>query len=177
MRMGVLDLFVLVVGICLAVLAVLALSTSLASARLSERQAASMQQMYDVDSAGQRFYALLDGEAQSLAGSGVAAADLMAALGDRLPALPEGAHSTLEAVRSQAKALGHDELASLLGKEAGDGSLAGYVGGVQCTLASPRGYELFCIFGIDGQGGCDVLQWRSTKAWDESAQSEQLWLG
>ncbi len=57
MRMGVLDLFVLVVGICLAVLAVLALSTSLASARLSERQAASMQQMYDVDSAGQRFYA------------------------------------------------------------------------------------------------------------------------
>lgn len=177
MRMGVLDLFVLVVGICLAVLAVLALSTSLASVRLSERQVDSMQQIYDIDAQGQRFAAELDAKLLALAGGGGVPADVFAALSAELPGLVADAAEAAEEVLVEAKALGVDEMREMLGGTYGAMDTSHYVGGVRAVFQSADGHELTCLFGIDGLGGYDVLVWRSTKVWDESAQSEQLWLG
>lgn len=59
-RIGAVSLFALVASICLAVLAVLSLSTANASLTLSQRQATAMQEMYQAETAAQEFVAGLD---------------------------------------------------------------------------------------------------------------------
>ena len=61
-RMGPLALFTLMAVICLAVLAVLALSTSNATVALAERRAEATTQLYLDEAAAQVFVAELDGQ-------------------------------------------------------------------------------------------------------------------
>lgn len=177
MRMGVLDLFVVIIGICLAVLAVLALSTSMASLRLSERQTLGMQQIYDVDTAGQRFAADLDGKVQEVVASGVAASDMLRVVNGELAEIIDDAASASAEILVEAEVRQPDQMATSLDDEQDISNLARYIGGVRATFTSDDGYLLTCLFGIDDKGAMDALTWKSTRIWDESAQNEQLWLG
>ena len=177
MRMGVLDLFVVIIGICLAVLAVLALSTSMASLRLSERQTQNIQHAYDVDTAGQRFAADLVGKVQEAILSGVAVPDVLARVDGELIDLIDDVASASEAILVEAEVRHPDQMASSLNEDSSPTNLASYVGGVRATFTSDDGYLLTCLFGIDDKGAVKALTWKSTRIWDESAQNEQLWLG
>lgn len=177
MRMGVLDLFVVIIGICLAVLAVLALSTSMASLRLSESQTQNMQHAYDVDTAGQRFAADLDGKVQEAIASGVAAPDMLARIDAELVDLIDDVSSASEEILVEAEVRQPDQMASSLSEESAAIDLTRYVGGVRALFTSDDGYLLTCLFGIDDKGAVEALAWKSTRIWDESAQNEQLWLG
>lgn len=177
MRMGVLDLFVVIIGICLAVLAVLALSTSLASLRLSERQVQGIQQTYDVDTAGQRFAADLDGRIQHAVASGIAPSDLLAAMDGELVDMIDEVASASDGILVEAETRLPDQMASSLGEENGVSSFGQYVGGIRALFTSDDGYLLTCLFGIDNNGAVQPLTWKATRIWDESAQNEQLWIG
>lgn len=177
MRMGVLDLFVVIIGICLAVLAVLALSTSMASLRLSERQVQGIQQTYDVDTAGQRFAADLDGKVQHAIASGVAPSDLIAAMESELVDMIDDVSSASDGILVEAETRLPDQMASSLGEGIGTSGLVQYVGGVRALFTSDDGYLLTCLFGIDNNGAVKPLTWKATRIWDESAQNEQLWIG
>ena len=76
-RMGPLALFTLMAVICLAVLAVLALSTSNATVALAERRAEATTQLYLDEAAAQVFVAELDGQ---VAAMGDSTSDLQAAV-------------------------------------------------------------------------------------------------
>lgn len=177
MRMGVLDLFVVIIGICLAVLAVLALSTSMASLRLSERQTQSMQHIYDVDTAGQRFAADLDGKVQDVVLSGVAASDMLAEINRQLADVVDDVASASAEILVEAEVRQPDQMASSFSDEYSASDLTRFIGGVRVLFTSDDGYLLTCLFGIDDKGAVEALTWKSTRIWDESAQNEQLWLG
>ena len=177
MRMGVLDLFVVIIGICLAVLAVLALSTSMASLRLSERQAQNMQQIYNVDTAGQRFAADLDGKVKDAMASGTTAADLLQAVNGELVDLIDDVASASDAILVEAEIRQPDQMTSSFDEEFDTTELPKYVGGVRALFTSEDGYLLTCLFGIDDTGAVEALTWKSTRIWDESAQNEKLWQG
>ena len=68
-RMGPLALFTLMAVICLAVLAVLALSTSNATVALAERRAEATTQLYLDEAAAQVFVAELDGQVAEMGNS------------------------------------------------------------------------------------------------------------
>lgn len=177
MRMGVLDLFVVIIGICLAVLAVLALSTSMASLRLSERQTQGMQQIYDVDTAGQRFAADLDGKVQEVVLAGTAVSDMLAAINRELTDVVDDVASASEEILVEAEIRQPDQMAASFDDESITFDVTQYIGGVRVLFTSEDGYLLTCLFGIDGKGAVEALTWKSTRIWDESAQNEQLWLG
>lgn len=177
MRMGILDLFVVIIGICLAVLAVLALSTSMASLRLSERQVQGMQQIYDVDTAGQRFAADLDGKVQEVILSGIDAGDMLTAINRELADVVDDVASASEEILVEADVRLPDQMASSFDDQYSSVDLTRYVGGVRALFTSDDGYLLTCLFGIDDKGAVDALTWKSTRVWDESAQNEQLWQG
>lgn len=177
MRMGVLDLFVVIIGICLVVLAVLALSTSMASLRLSERQTQNMQHAYDVDTAGQRFAAALDGKVQDAIRSGVAVSDVLARVDADLVDLIDDVASASEEILVEAEVRHLDQMSSSLNEGNSPSDLTSYVGGIRALFTSEDGYLLTCLFGIDDKGAVKALTWKSTRIWDESAQNEQLWLG
>lgn len=177
MRMGVLDLFVVIIGICLAVLAVLALSTSLASLRLSERQTQGMQSIYNVDTAGQRFAADLDGKVQEVVLSGAAAPDMLAAINLELTDVVDDVASASEGTLVEAEVRQPDQMAASFDDELSSLDTTQYIGGVRALFTSEDGYLLTCLFGIDDKGAVEALTWKSTRIWDESAQNEQLWLG
>lgn len=67
-RMGAITLFALVVVICLAVLAVLSLTTANASLTLSQRQAVAMSELYLDEQAAQEFVAGVDDTLSELRG-------------------------------------------------------------------------------------------------------------
>lgn len=176
-RMGVLDLFALVIGICLAILAVLALATSLASLRLSERQVQSMQYIYEVDSAAERFEAELDRSLERLELRAVAPDGIYGTLRDEMPSIVAEVSKESDWILVEARPVNLDEMASLLGRDSDESLIRKYVTGVHAKLTSESGYVVDCVYGIADTHGYDVLMWNSTKAWDESAQNEQLWQG
>ena len=59
-RIGPISLFALIIILCLAVLAVLSLSTSIAELRISERQAQTTTETYQLETVGQTFTAEVD---------------------------------------------------------------------------------------------------------------------
>lgn len=176
-RMGVLDLFALVIGICVAILAVLALATSLASLRLSERQVESMQHIYEVDSAAEVFEAELDRSLERLELRGIAPDGIYGTLRDEMPSIVAEVSKQSDWILVEARPLKLDEMASLLGRGADDSLIRRYATGVHAKLTSESGYMVDSVFGIADSRGYDVLMWNSMKSWDENAQNEQLWLG
>ena len=177
LRMGVLDLFVVIVGICLAVLAVLAFSTSMASLRLSEKQVQGIQRTYDVDTAGQRFAADLDGKVQHFKASGIGASEMLSSIDGELIDLVDDVASASDEILVEAEVRQPDQMAASFDDDYDVSNLAQYIGGVRALFTSDDGYLLTCFFGIDQNSEMKILTWKATRIWDESAQNEQLWLG
>ena len=84
--MGPLALFTLVTVLCLAVLAVLAVSTANATLTLSQRRASATTQLYLDETAAQTFTAVLDEQLSMGAASADAVAAATTAAQDTLPA-------------------------------------------------------------------------------------------
>ena len=59
-RIGPISLFTLIIVLCLAVLTVLSVTTSLAELSTTERQAATTTETYQLETAGQQFVADVD---------------------------------------------------------------------------------------------------------------------
>lgn len=59
-RIGPISLFALIIVLCLAVLSVLSVTTSLAELSITDRQAATTTETYQLESAGQHFVADVD---------------------------------------------------------------------------------------------------------------------
>lgn len=84
-RMGPASILTLVIALCLAVLAVLAVSTASANANMAERQASFVTDDYANEALGQELYAQADDVVAGVHAQGGSAADAASALTTALP--------------------------------------------------------------------------------------------
>ncbi|MCI9129598.1 MAG: hypothetical protein HFJ65_04740 [Eggerthellaceae bacterium] len=177
-RLGALSIFVIVIGLCIAVLSVLSLASSQASARLSEKQAESVQQMYDLEQVGQTFCAHLDSWLKALSDSGADTNSALRVLTTRVSdaAVESASFVTLregdEIQVSNAEVLIGADFSTMTGTDAGR-----YPGGAFVTFTNQAGQQLICTVGITQDLGYQVLEWKMTRAWNEDAGNEKLWQG
>ena len=164
-RMGMLNILMQVIALCLAVLAVLALSTARAGAALSERQAANVRETYAVEAAGQAFVAEVDAHVAALREGGIPADRFLAAL-ERSSASRDDAGITRDV-----RALSPAELDEALGRPVAD---AGTLGALEATFTGPTGHAFTCVLAVEDDGTCTTLQWTSTRLWQDEAPAEQL---
>ena len=140
-RMGVLNLLVMVIALSLAVLAVLSLATARAGQALAEREQQSVQEVYSCEAAGQRFLAALDDELAPARKAGGGAARIGEALQTGLADLQQQAVAGAEGLSAQVELLeGQDASA-----------LEGALRGAQRELVKPEIENLLMILGETGQ--------------------------
>lgn len=189
MRMGSLNILVLVIAISLAVLSVLTFVSAHADQALSDRHGSMAQDTYLEERAGQCFLASLDETLQPLQHMGYAPddyaftlqmqldrieAELMTLMGPdglegltydaavlTVPQMQEGLGLTMVSTESQAAS----DLLDMSN---------GCVCGIRASFLSPEGRILDCIVGINTDGTYAVLSWNMTKTWEQEDQSGSL---
>ncbi len=187
-RIGPISLFTLIIILCLAVLAVLSLTTARAELSITERQAATTE-TYALETAGQEFVAAVDAalaegrssaldEVLSTYGVTEAAADAEATAGASEAAPAAGETIEDESV-SGATA---DEGGSLMVIEcpAGDpvtvtGSFDGSL--ITATFSLESGRTLAVALRINDNDTYRIEQWKMTTQWTDDGTGENLWLG
>lgn len=147
-RMGALNLLTLIIALCLAVLAVLSLSTADASARLSARQANQLTQVYAVEQAGQEFLAALDTELAIAAGQGKDKYQ-MARAAESMRFDPTGGQNIAVYIQSSANT-------------------------VDATFTTPENQSLTVRLALTDNGQFSILEWKSVKLWTNNTDREQL---
>lgn len=152
-RLGPVSVFVLVMGVCLAVLAVLCLATGQAQRATAERQAATLEATYANEAAANAVLAQVEG---SLAESRAAGLDLdaaLAALDRALATRPEAA----------------GPLVATYGLERDGGSIVG-------TFTCGGTRKLLVRLSVDERLVCTVDAWVATSDIPEDAPP-QVWQG
>ncbi len=188
-RIGPISLFTLIIILCLAVLAVLSLTTARAELSITERQAQTTTETYALETAGQEFVAAVDAalaegrssaldEVLSTYGVTEAAADAEATAGASEAAPAAGETIEDESV-SGATA---DEGGSLMVIEcpAGDpvtvtGSFDGSL--ITATFSLESGRTLAVALRINDNDTYPIEQWKMTTQWTDDGTGENLWLG
>lgn len=188
-RIGPISLFTLIIILCLAVLAVLSLTTARAELSITERQAQTTTETYVLETAGQEFVAAVDAalaegrssaldEVLSTYGVTEAAADAEATAGASEAAPAAGETIEDESV-SGATA---DEGGSLMVIEcpAGDpvtvtGSFDGSL--ITATFSLESGRTLAVALRINDNDTYRIEQWKMTTQWTDDGTGENLWLG
>lgn len=188
-RIGPISLFTLIIILCLAVLAVLSLTTARAELSITERQAQTTTETYALETAGQEFVAAVDAalaeggssaldEVLSTYGVTEAAADAEAVAGASEAAPAAGETIEDESV-SGATA---DEGGSLMVIEcpAGDpvtvtGSFDGSL--ITATFSLESGRTLAVALRINDNDTYRIEQWKMTTQWTDDGTGENLWLG
>ena len=188
-RIGPISLFTLIIILCLAVLAVLSLTTARAELSITERQAQTTTETYALETAGQEFVAAVDAalaegrssaldEVLSTYGVTEAAADAEATAGASEAAPAAGETIEDESV-SGATA---DEGGSLMVIEcpAGDpvtmtGSFDGSL--ITATFSLESGRTLAVALRINDNDTYRIEQWKMTTQWTDDGTGENLWLG
>ena len=188
-RIGPISLFTLIIILCLAVLAVLSLTTARAELSITERQAQTTTETYALETAGQEFVAAVDAalaegrssaldEVLSTYGVTEAAADAEATAGASEAAPAAGETIEDESV-SGATA---DEGGSLMVIEcpAGDpvtvtGSFDGSL--ITATFSLESGRTLAVALRINDNDTSRIEQWKMTTQWTDDGTGENLWLG
>lgn len=188
-RIGPISLFTLIIILCLAVLAVLSLTTARAELSITERQAQTTTETYALETAGQEFVAAVDAalaegrssaldEVLSTYGVTEAAADADATAGASEAAPAAGETIEDESV-SGATA---DEGGSLMVIEcpAGDpvtvtGSFDGSL--ITATFSLESGRTLAVALRINDNDTYRIEQWKMTTQWTDDGTGENLWLG
>lgn len=174
-RMGVLNLLVLVIALCLAVLAALALTTAQAGRTLSERQADELAQVQAAEAAGQQFLAQVDAQLAWLADNTADAQQLMRAL-------ESSAWSCAQAAQSipQAQAAGMSAEVQVRSPESFGASLTHLgstpdaIGLMIGSFTTDQQQNLTCTLAIRADATYEVLGWRQTKLWSDIPQEETL---
>ena len=188
-RIGPISLFTLIIILCLAVLAVLSLTTARAELSITERQAQTTTETYALETAGQEFVAAVDAalteggssaldEVLSTYGVTEAAADAEATA-DASEAAPAAGETIEDEGVSGATA---DEGGSLMVIEcpAGDpvtvtGSFDGSL--ITVTFSLESGRTLAVALRINDNDTYRIEQWKMTTQWIDDGTGENLWLG
>lgn len=176
-RMGTLNLLVMVIALSLAVLAVLALTTAQAGRTLSQREAESTQATYACETAGQQFLAAIDAQLASLHIDGgatpehllrtmQAAAPLLAATGE------EGDLPAQFGMQGRVDALTTSQATELLGTRI-EALAPRAVGALQGSFTTEGDQNLTCLVALNDDGTYTVIQWQQSKLWG-STPEEQL---
>lgn len=152
-RIGPVSLFSLVIVLCLAVMAVLAVTTAQAAYSAAEKQARFTTDTYVNEQAAQNFVAEVDG---ALAAVRAGAADGPSADAE---ATAEASLLAVQAVLSR-----YDN-AYLQGSQAH----------VEFTCESGR--ALSVVLTIRADATYEISQWRATTQWNEAGSGETLWSG
>lgn len=159
-RMGPVSIFSLVIALCVAVLAVLAVSTAQADRALAVRQGDFLQAEYANETAGQTFLAEVDEAVGAIAADPATGSDQQAvldALAGELPRICADAQS----------AAGGSEVTV-------DARIAGST--VHVTCSSSAGRQLSIQLAVAPDATVEVQAWQSTTPWVEPEQP-QLWTG
>lgn len=188
-RIGPISLFTLIIILCLAVLAVLSLTTARAELSITERQAQTTTETYALETAGQEFVAAVDAalaeggssaldEVLSTYGVTEAAADAEA-VADASEAAPAAGETIEDESVSGATT---DEGGSLMVIEcpAGDpvtvtGSFDGSL--ITATFSLESGRTLAVALRINDNDTYRIEQWKMTTQWTDDGTGENLWLG
>lgn len=192
-RIGPISLFTLIIILCLAVLAVLSLTTARAELSVTERQAQTTTETYALETAGQEFVAAVDaalaegassalGEVLSSYGVTEGAADGEAAAGAETGA-GEASSASGETIEDEGiSGATVDEGGSLMVIEcpAGDpvtvtGSFDGSL--ITATFSLDSGRTLAAALRINDNGSYTIEQWKMTTQWTDDGTGENLWLG
>lgn len=193
-RMGPISLFALIIILCLAVMAVLAVTTAQASYTLTQRQAAAAEEAYAVETAGQRFLGGLDAELAAAHAAGATGPGAMAAVEQALPRLAEEAKAAAPLpLTASASAVSTDRAASLAGivgvgrtgEEPADAIPVEGVtpllddarGAVSASFVTEGGRALDVVIAIRDDGSYEILSWKATTEWNEEGAGETLWSG
>ena len=155
-RMGPISIFTLVVVLCLAVMAVLSVTTAHADAALAERQACFTQDDYTNEIAGQTLMAGADGALATVRAQGDTAEAGTAAIRAQLNTLIE---------RAQAAA-GPDATV--------DVQLNGTTLAAHIEQPSKRCLDI--TLGITAQANLRITSWKTSTTWTEDT-SDTLWMG
>lgn len=188
-RIGPISLFTLIIILCLAVLAVLSLTTARAELSITERQAQTTTETYALETAGQEFVAAVDAalaegrssaldEVLSTYGVTEAVADAEATA-DASEAAPAAGETIEDESVSGATA---DEGGSPMVIEcpAGDpvtvtGSFDGSL--IAATFSLESGRTLAVALRINDNDTYRIEQWKMTTQWTDDGTGENLWLG
>ena len=190
-RMGPISLFALIIILCLAVMAVLAVTTAQASYTLTQRQAAAAEEAYAVETAGQSFLGGLDAELAAAHGAGATGPGAMAAVEQALA--EEAKEAAPLPLTANASAVSTDRAASLAGivgvgrtgEEPADAIPVEGVtpllddarGAVSASFATDGGRTLDVVIAIRDDGSYEILSWKATTEWNEEGAGETLWSG
>ena len=200
-RIGPISLFTLIIILCLAVLAVISITTARAELSITERQAATTTETYQLEVQGQEFVAAVDGALASrdeaaleavLAEYGIA---VTAAAGDAAAAASAGAEG-VEAIADDTGAAPagetiEDETPSggtapaagttIYDDDGGPGAVtaSGTFDGelISVTFTMESGRTLAAVLRVNDNGTYTIEQWKTTTQWTDDGAGENLWLG
>ena len=156
-RMGPISIFTLVIVICLAVMATLALTTVRADAAIAERQASFTADDYTNECLGQAFLAETDAALASARATGLGPAEATAALAGELDSLTARATDAVAAD-------GHTLQAQANGNA------------ISVRIDAPSGRALAIGLAVTSDGKLAISYWKPSTTWTEDT-SDTLWMG
>lgn len=178
-RIGPISLFTLIIVLCLAVLTVLSVTTSLAELSTTERQAATTTETYQLESVGQQFVADVDA---ALAEGGDALSNVLVDYGIQVQSSSTGGSEELviEDDTVAGEPVGGD-LGRPSAAEAADGSPVTFSGTrdgelISATFSMESGRTLAIVLRIQNDT-YTIEQWKVTTEWTDDGTGENLWLG
>lgn len=205
-RIGPISLFTLIIILCLAVLATLSVTTARAELSITERQAATTTETYQLETMAQTFVADVD---TALAqGDAAALSAVLAAYGvaETAPAADAAsapsASEDVKAAASDAEAGEAIPDETPAGEAIADESLSGAVGDettvavIECPAADPvtasgtfdgtlisvtfsleSGRTLDAVLRVNDDATYRIEQWKTTTQWTDDGTGANLWLG
>lgn len=178
-RIGPISLFTLIIVLCLAVLTVLSVTTSLAELSTTERQAATTTETYQLEAVGQQFVADVDA---ALAEGGDALSKVLVDYGIQVQSSSTGGSEELviEDDTVTGEPVGGD-LGRPSATEAADGSPVTFSGTrdgdlISVTFSMESGRTLVVVLRIQNDT-YTIEQWKVTTEWTDDGTGENLWLG
>lgn len=188
-RIGPISLFALIIILCLAVLAVLSITTARAELSTAERQAATTTETYQLEMAAQGLVAEVDGALakgaltkDSLATGGTALDAVLAGYGIEYAPSAGAAATPGETIEDETPvpdAAGGSGVALPRNDGAGAITVAGTFDGecLSATFAMESGRTLAVALRVNADGTYAIEQWKATTQWIDDGTGENLWLG
>ena len=205
-RIGPISLFTLIIILCLAVLAVLSITTARAELSITERQAATTTETYQLEVQGQEFVAAVDG---ALASGGETALEAVLAeygiavtaapAGDAAAAAPAGAGAGAEGGEVIEDTAGAVPAGETIADETPSGGTAPAAGTtiydddggaeaitvsgtfdgelISATFAVDSGRTRAVVLRVNNNDTHTIEQWKTTTQWTDDGAGENLWLG
>ena len=169
-RMGVLNILVMVIALSLAVLTVLALATAQAGRALSERESDNVQATYACEVSGQQLLAAVDGTAVLLDEADADAELLLRTMEAAVPTFAEAAESGALAAEygmaASVETLTAAQATELLGERI-EALAPTAICAVHGRLTTADRQSLDCIIAVNADRSCTVLAWQQSKLWDD----------